>query len=370
MSYIDYLRLTDFRSYESLDIKFDGRPVVLFGPNGAGKTNLLEAISFLAPGRGLRGAKIEELSRLTSEKKYKAWGINAELNQTRLSIGQIPENPRRKITKVNGKNSTGTALAKLVTLMWLTPMQDRLFTGPAADRRKFLDRFTLVHTPSHGLTTLRYEKMRSERNRLLSDGINDKGWFEAIESDMASQGASIAKARTETVDRLNQEIDNRSQSNDIFPRGKVSLEGDAEEKFKKGMAFEDIEDYLREKFKSTRSLDMKAGRTLHGVHKSDLNVVNIEKNIDASQCSTGEQKALLIGLTLAHARAQADRSPILLLDEVAAHLDMDRRAALIEELISLGTQIFMTGTDALLFEAFGDRAQQFEIKNGILTKHH
>ena len=135
------------------------------------------------------------------------------------------------------------------------------------------------------------------------------------------------------------------------------------------MAFEDIEDYLREKLKLTRPLDMKAGRTLYGVHKSDLNVVNIEKNMDASQCSTGEQKALLLGLTLAHARAQADRSPILLLDEVAAHLDIDRRAALIEELISLNTQIFMTGTDALLFEAFGDRAQHFEIKNGILTKH-
>jgi len=369
VSYIDYLRLTDFRSYDSLDIKFDGRPVVFFGPNGAGKTNLLEAISFLSPGRGLRRAKIEELSRLSSGKKCLAWGVNADLNETRVSIGQIPENPKRRATKINGKNTTGTELANLITLMWLTPMQDRLFTGPSADRRKFLDRFTLVHSPSHGLTTLRYEKMRSERNRLLSEGISDKGWFEVIENDMARQGASIAKARTETVIRLNEEIDNRSKSNDNFPKGKVSLEGSAEEKFKNGMAIQDVEDYLREELKTKRPLDMKAGRTLNGVHKTDLSVVNVEKNMVASQCSTGEQKALLIGLTLAHARAQADKSPILLLDEVAAHLDIDRRAALIEELVSLGTQLFMTGTDALLFEAFKDRAQQFEIKNSKLTKY-
>lgn len=370
MAHIASLRLTDFRSYPSLDIALTGAPVVLFGPNGAGKTNLLEAVSFLSPGRGLRRAKMEDLARRDGDTSASAWGINAQIDDTRVSVGQVPEYPKRRIIRLDGKNATGTQLGNLLTLMWLTPAQDRLFTGPASDRRKFLDRFSLVHAPSHGMASLRYEKARSERNRLLSDGITDRGWYDALEADMAAQGAHVAQARAITVTRLIEEIDARAEAkeNDIFPKAIVALEGEAEEKFQSGLSFEDVEEFIREDLAENRPLDQRAGRTLNGVHKSDLRVRHAEKNMPAADCSTGEQKALLIGLTLAHARAQADKTPILLLDEVAAHLDIDRRAALIEELIALGTQVFMTGTDASLFEAFKGRAQMFEVRDGTVSE--
>ena len=375
MAHIASLRLTDFRSYASLDIALSGAPVVLFGPNGAGKTNLLEAVSFLSPGRGLRRAKMEDLARRSGGETAAAWGINADINNSkseniRVSVGQVPEYPRRRIVRLDGKNASGTQLAQLLTLMWLTPAQDRLFTGPASDRRKFMDRFSLVHAPSHGMTSLRYEKARSERNRLLSDGITDRGWYEALEADMATQGAHIAQARAMTVMRLIEEIETRAaaKDDDIFPKAVVTLDGDAEEQFQNGLSFEDVESHIRDSLAADRPIDQRAGRTLRGVHKSDLRVRHAEKNMPAEDCSTGEQKALLIGLTLAHARAQSDKRPILLLDEVAAHLDINRRAALIEELIAMGTQIFMTGTDASLFEAFMSRAQMFEVRDGSISE--
>jgi len=368
MAHISSLRLTDFRSYASLDLTLTGQPVVLYGANGAGKTNLMEAVSFLSPGRGLRRAKMEDLARKDGEQTAQAWGINAVINDIRVSVGQIPEQPKRRVMKLDGKSVTGAQLGKVLTLMWLTPAQDRLFTGPASDRRKFLDRFSLIHSPSHGFSSLRYEKARSERNRLLSDNITDIGWYEALEADMATHGAKIAQARAFTVSRLIDEIERRAadKSDDIFPKSNVSLNGDAEEQFQSGLSFDDVEDFIREDLASNRALDQRAGRTLRGVHRSDLRIRHAAKNMAAAECSTGEQKALLLGLTLAHARAQSDLKPILLLDEVAAHLDIDRRAALIEELITLGTQLFMTGTDAALFEAFNGRAQCFEVSDSTL----
>jgi len=368
MAHISSLRLTDFRSYASLDLPLTGQPVVLYGANGAGKTNLMEAVSFLSPGRGLRRAKMEDLARKNGEQTAQAWGINAIINDVKVSVGQIPEQPRRRVMKLDGKSVTGAQLGKALTLMWLTPAQDRLFTGPASDRRKFLDRFSLIHSPSHGFSSLRYEKARSERNRLLSDGITDIGWYEALENDMATHGAKIAQARAFTVSRLIDEIDRRAadKSDDIFPKSIVTLDGDAEEQFQSGLSFDDVEDFIREDLAGHRALDQRAGRTLRGVHRSDLRIRHAAKNMAAEDCSTGEQKALLLGLTLAHARAQSDLKPILLLDEVAAHLDIDRRAALIEELITLGTQLFMTGTDAALFEAFNGRAQCFEVSDSTL----
>jgi len=345
---------------------FTGDPVVLFGPNGAGKTNLLEAISFLSPGRGLRRAKIDAVTRRDGDKVAPAWGVNAQIGDTLISVGQIPESPGRRQIRIDGQPATGPRLADILTLMWLTPAQDRLFTGPASDRRKFLDRLSLVHSPSHGMTSLRYEKTRSERNRLLSDGIDDIGWYEALETDMARHGAEIARARAFTVRRLREEIENRraQKTSAVFPDAIIELEGDAEDMFQSGLGQDEVEHFIKDRLSSDRSLDRRAGRTLHGVHKSDLLITHWEKNAPAEICSTGEQKALLIGLTLAHARAQIDRNPILLLDEVAAHLDIDRRAALITELLSLGTQLFMTGTDLSLFEAFENRAQMFEISDG------
>lgn len=342
---------------------------MLFGANGAGKTNLLEAISMLSPGRGMRRAKIDEITRRYKDIPAQAWGVSAIIESgegpVRISVGQVPETPRRRTMRLDGKPATGAQLAELLTQMWLSPAQDRLFKGPASDRRKFLDRFSLVHTHGHGLASLRYEKARRERNRLLQDGITDAGWFDALESDMAAQGASIAKARSVTVSRLSNEI--RARPVGAFPKAVLHLEGEAEKMYEAGHDAAEVEVFIREALEEDRSTDRRAGRTLRGVHTSDLRVRHKSKDMAAESCSTGEQKALLIGLVLAHARAQADRQPVLLLDEVAAHLDVVRRAALIEELIDLGTQVFMTGTDASLFEAFKGRAQMFEVADSVLA---
>lgn len=366
MTHIASLRLTDFRNYPALDIDFDASPVVFYGPNGSGKTNLLEAISFLSPGRGIRRAKVGDLAMRFEGTQTPAWGINAVLeDETRISVGQVPEHPRRRLLRLNGVNATGTQLAQLLSLMWLTPAQDRLFTGPAGDRRKFLDRFALAHVPGHGVTSLRYEKARTERNRLLSDGVTDAGWYEALESDLSNQGAHILQARAITLTHLQDEIHARDS---VFPKAELAIEGDYENRILEGESLEDIEYSLKEDYRNGRPLAQRAGRTLIGPHRSDMIVTHIAKSMPASECSTGEQKALLIGLMLAQARAQTDRKPLLLLDEVAAHLDKGRRAALIEELLSLNTQVFMTGTDASLFEAFGNRAQMFEVNNGSVEK--
>ncbi len=371
MSYFKSLRLTDFRSYGALDLALDPRPVVLFGPNGAGKTNLLEAISFLSPGRGLRRAKMEALARRKEDSTAPAWGVTAHLEHegeiTKLAVGQVPEAPRRRILKIDDKPATGAAMARHVKIMWLTPAQDRLFVGPASDRRKFLDRFSMSHTPEHGLNSLRYEKARAERNRLLSEGIRDRGWYDALEKDMATQAAKISIARVKTVNLILDDI--AAHGTGVFPSAGLTLEGGAEDMAASGLSEADIDFTLRENLERERSLDMRAGRTLNGVHRSDLHVSYTAKNMPASACSTGEQKALLIGLTLAHARAQKAHRPFLLLDEIAAHLDEDRRAALIETLLELDQQVFMTGTDVELFEAFAGRAQIFKITDSQATPH-
>jgi len=365
MAHINSLRLVDFRSYKSLDIALGNGPVVIYGPNGAGKTNLLEAISMLSPGRGLRRAAIDSLARQSGQMRAPAWGINANLNSgERISIGQVPEHPRRRTVKIDGKAATGPQLANLLSVMWLTPAQDRLFTGPAGDRRKFLDRFALTHNSGHGIASLRYEKARAERNRLLSDGVQDAGWYDALEADLAIQGTKITQARIETTVRLQEAIDARES---IFPKSKLRLDGQIETLLEQAGSFEELEFAFKDTLSAARGTDMRAGRTLIGPHRSELSVTHIEKSMPAAQCSTGEQKALLIGLVLAHARAQADKEPILLLDEVAAHLDAQRRSALAEELLDLGTQIFMTGTDAALFSDFTHHAQIIDMKD-VLEK--
>lgn len=344
---------------------------MLFGPNGAGKTNLMEAVSLLTPGRGLRRAQLPDLMR-KDKSEAPLWAVAAHLSQSadddpvKIGVGQVPGAPRRRSVRVDGKNSTATQLAHLLSVMWLTPAQDRLFTGPAAERRRFLDRFALAHAPEHGKASIRYEKARTERNRLLSEGIDDDLWFDALEADMASFGAHIAQARALTVAELKTEITARPVGE--FPKARLWLDGEAEALFESGADLSEVDEFIRTNLAADRRLDRRAGRTLRGVHKSDLIVTHNAKSMPAADCSTGEQKALLIGLSLAQARAlprcQAGRRPILLLDEVAAHLDVHRRAALIEELLDLKTQVFMTGTDASLFDAFAGRAQNFRVDDG------
>lgn len=365
MARLRALRLTDFRSYTALDIDLARGPVVLFGQNGAGKTNLLEAISLLSPGRGLRRAGIEHLVRSTGDMRAPAWGINAELEDGfRLSVGQVPEQPRRKALRIDGKAATGAQLAEAVSMMWLSPAQDRLFTGPAGDRRKFLDRFAMAHSPAHGVASLRFEKVRAQRNRLLSDGIEDAGWYEALEADLAARAADIASARVDVIAQLQTAIAGREDS--VFPTALIGLEGLLEDALMAGASKTDAQEDYREQLAETRRIDMRAGRTLLGPHRTELHVTHAAKAMPAALCSTGEQKALLIGLVLAQARALIAREPILLLDEVAAHLDDTRRAALAQELIDLDLQVFMTGTDAALFTDFGAQAQIFEVLGGEL----
>lgn len=360
MASFTQLRLTDFRSYDRLDLDLMPGPVVLFGANGAGKTNLMEAVSLLSPGRGLRGAGIDALARVDEGVTAPAWGITATLSdETILSVGQVPDAPRRRVVRINRTNATAAQLAEQLTVQWLTPAQDRLFTGPEGDRRKFLDRLALAFDASHGVTALRYEKARAERNRLLSDGVSDASWYDALETDMAQCGARIARARVDTVERLREAIAERDAT--AFPQAGITVTGTIEDRLQAGTYLDDAESDFRDLLAETRPLDRRAGRSLTGPHRSAVAVTHQAKAMPAALCSTGEQKALLIGLILAHARAQVTRSPILLLDEVAAHLDAVRRKALSEELTDLGLQVFMTGTDRSLFDDFGDRAQWFEV---------
>ncbi len=370
MASIASLRLIDFRSYAALDAQFQPGAIALYGPNGAGKTNLLEAISLLSPGRGLRRAKTDLLARVEDGNSKPAWGVNAVLHgdadndPTRISIGQVPEYPRRRQLKIDGRSATGPELARRLSTLWLTPAQDRLFTGPASDRRKFIDRFALAFAPDHGSNAVRFEKARTERNRLLSDGVTDRAWYEAVEMDLSKFGARVAEARTTTLRNLQVEIAARKT---IFPQSLIGLSGALEDQFADGQDLATVTNAYRHKLAEDRSGDMRAGRTLQGPHRTEVHVTHKVKAMPAALCSTGEQKALLIGLILAQARAVADKSPILLLDEVAAHLDSVRRAALAEELLDLELQVFMTGTDQSLFSDFGDRAQTLHVTDGRLS---
>ena len=370
MPSIASLRLIDFRSYAALDAEFESGAVALYGPNGAGKTNLLEAISLLSPGRGLRRAKTDLLARVNDVTTQPAWGINANLRTeetdelTRISIGQVPENPRRRQLKIDGRSASGPELARRISMLWLTPAQDRLFTGPASDRRKFIDRFALAFSPEHGSNAIRFEKARTERNRLLSEGINDRAWYEAIEADLSKYGALVGQARIATITNLQTEITARDTA---FPKFLIGLDGTLENQFAAGADLASVAEDYRADLSESRQTDLRAGRTLRGPHRTELHVTHMAKAMPAGVCSTGEQKALLIGLVLAQARALNTRRPILLLDEVAAHLDAVRRATLAEELLDLGLQVFMTGTDKGLFSDFANHAQILHVANGALA---
>lgn len=362
------LTLTDFRSYELADFAMSGAPVFLVGPNGAGKTNLLEAISLLTPGRGLRGSSLSEVGRrLPGETRGRAWAVaavvSADGEETRLGTGVAEAGAARRTVRLEGETVPPGRLAHHLRQVWLTPAQDRLFLEGAGDRRRFFDRLVFAAEPAHAAHAQAYERALRERLRLLTEGLPDPAWLDALEARLAEAGALMADARARTLTALQAEIESRGER--PFPQAQLSFTGEWEQMAQAGAELADIEDRLALALKAARDRDAAAGRSLTGPHRGDLSVIHAEKDRPAAECSTGEQKALILNLVLAQAarlaRSEAP-SPILLLDEVAAHLDVRRRAALFDEIEALGLQAFLTGTDEHLFETLAGRAQGFRVE--------
>lgn len=371
-SHISKLTLTNFRNYAALSIGFSPGAVVFSGDNGAGKTNLLEAISLLTPGRGLRRAPYADVAREGGDGGF---ALHARLDGpdgqveigTGITGGEAAGEGGRKV-RINGAPArSADAMLEWLRVVWLTPAMDGLFPGPAADRRRFLDRLVLAIDPGHGQRALDYEKAMRGRNRLLTEGSRDSAWFDAIEMQMAETGVAIAAARAELVRLLAAMID-RLPSSGPFPQADISLFGDLESDVATSPAV-DVEERYRAALAEGRERDRAAGRTLDGPHRSDLLVRHRPKAMPAELCSTGEQKALLVGIVVSHARLTGEMSgmtPILLLDEIAAHLDAGRRAALFSILEELNCQAFMTGTDASLFSSLRGRAQFLTVDHGTV----
>lgn len=360
---VKQLTVSHFRSHKSARLEFDGRPVAIFGPNGAGKTNLLEAISLLSPGRGLRRATIDEMARKPDRIGWKITAQLQSLNQFHeIEIWAEPDAPRQ--TRIDGKAAPQVALGRISRVLWLAPSMDRLWMEGADGRRRFMDRMTLSFEPSHSDVVLSYEKAMRERNRLLKDQVSDPSWYSALERQMAVAGEAIMANRAYALSRIAAAQDGAST---VFPSATLTLHGPDENDIPAS------QDGLADALSQGRARDMAAGRTLIGPHRADLGAVYTAKDTPARQCSTGEQKALLISLILASARALAadfGAPPILLLDEIAAHLDAGRRAALYDEICGIGAQAFMTGTGAELFDELGGRAQSFRVTEdaGVLAQ--
>ena len=344
------LVLSQFRSHPQLDLRLDGRPVAIFGPNGAGKTNILEAVSLLSPGRGLRRAGAEELARAPGGL---GWKIRAEISLPgvghEIETGAAPGAAREVL--IDGKATAQAALGRLMQVLWLVPAMDRLWIEAPEGRRRFLDRLTMAFRPGHAEDVLAYEKAMRERNRLLKDMVRDAVWYGALEAQMAAAAAAIRGNRAATLARIGAA---QREAATAFPAPDLTLEGEGPADLAAALA-------------GGRGRDMAAGRTLEGPHRADMVAHHAAKAMPAAQASTGEQKALLISVILAEARALAEDTgtpPVLLLDEVAAHLDAGRREALYDEVCGLGCQALMTGTGPELFAGLGARAQAFELREG------
>ena len=348
---VSRLSLTDFRSYASATIEPGPGFVLLYGENGAGKTNLLEAVSLLTPGRGLRGAALSEMARLRGAGEF---AVAARLGETDIGTGTVSTAPERRQVRVNGAPASVNSLSEWVAVLWLTPAMDRLFTGSAGDRRRFLDRLVLALEPTHAHHSTRYDAAMRARNKLLASAESaDPAWLAALEEAMAEHGTAVAQARLRAVAELDVRLS--AMPEDEFVRASIALEG---------WAIGDLAAVLR----NNRSRDAAAGRAVEGPHRQDLAVTHRRKQIAAEHSSTGEQKALLLGLVLAHAELVAERRgepPVLLLDEVAAHLDPTRRAALFGRLEGRG-QVWMTATESALFSGIG-AASRYHVEPGILA---
>lgn len=368
------LRLADFRNYTTLRLDIGSRFVVLAGDNGAGKTNLIEAVSLLTPGRGLRRATYGEMARVDGSGGFSVRAGITRFDDEPADVLTLmrPEagvGPQRQVRIDAVTARSADELLGLCRILWLTPAMDGLFTGPTADRRRFLDRLVLTLHPEHGRRSTDFEKAMRGRNRLLAEDRADDSWLLGIEIQMAELGLAIALARAETVHRLAAAIHNGPAADGTFPLAGLELDS-GYGPLDLSRAGIDVEDEIAARLRRSRGLDRAAGRTLEGPHRADLVVTHLEKSMPAGLASTGEQKALLIGLVLAHAdlvRQSSSLPPILLLDEIAAHLDPGRRATLFDILDRIGVQSFMTGTDRALFDALEGRAQILAATNGSLA---
>lgn len=373
MTAIETLQLTDFRCYEQAQLTgLAAGPVVLYGANGAGKTNILEAISLLAPGRGLRGAKVNEMQRRDSDFTARGWAVSAQLQTLyggiRIGTGRDPATEKRLI-RINGEKARGqNALAEYVSCVWLTPQMDRIFIESPGTRRRFLDRLVFVFDPRHAGRITRYDSALAQRSKILKEqgAQADKIWLEALETTMAEAGVAIAAARLDFVQRLQKACDRADGAEAyFFPRAYLAVTGALEELLAQASALE-VEELFKYQLCESRQRDSFTGGAATGAHKSDLAVWYAAKDMPADQCSTGEQKALLVGIILAHGRliaAERGAPPLFLLDEVAAHLDEERRAGLYDLLLALTAQVWLTGTDKSLFAALGARGQYFRVEN-------
>jgi DNA replication and repair protein RecF len=348
--YLSHLKMSHFRSHRRAEMFCDGRPVALFGANGAGKTNILEAVSLFSPGRGMRRASAEEMTRRPEALGWKLRGVLRHLGQDHEAEIWSEGGGARQL-RLNGKGASQLALGQIARVLWLVPAMDRLWIEGAEGRRRFLDRMVMSFFPAHGEVSLTYEKAMRERNRLLKDQRRDGYWYAALEAQMAEAGAQIMENRRLALARV---AAAQRDAETAFPVADMAL-----------VEAEDVDgDDLATAFAANRVRDLAAGRTLIGPHRTDLHGVYAAKDVPAKDCSTGEQKALLISLILANGRALAQdigAPPILLLDEVSAHLDAGRRSALYDEVCALGAQAWMTGTGPELFTEFKDRAQYFEV---------
>ena len=341
------LTLAQFRSWSRLALRLDERPLAIFGPNGSGKTNILEALSMLAPGRGLRGAGAGEQARQAAGA---GWRIRARIGDHAVETGAAPGEPRQVL--IDDKPAAQTALGRLIRVIWLVPAMDRLWTDAPEGRRRFLDRVTLSFLPDHADVALAYDKAMRERNRLLRDQVEDGGWYRALEAQMAEAGAQITRNRAAALARI---AAAQAGGDSAFPAARLALlPGE-------GFADDDDPASIAARLAGMRGRDLGAGRSLTGPHRADLGAHWGPQDMPAALASTGEQKALLLSLILANARALADQRPLLLLDEVGAHLDAERRALLYDAITALPAQVVMTGTGAELFDTLAGRAQMLAV---------
>jgi len=376
--WVERLTLSNFRTYAHLVLEAGPEPQVLVGANGVGKTNLLEAVSLLAPGQGLRRAAFLELARSLGDG---GWAVSAHAHThvgpvdigTGLAVGDENEERARRIVRINGASAGSSgALAEYMELVWVTPAMDSLFAGPASERRRFLDRLILCFDASHRTRLGRFERAMQQRNRLLADGAREASRFEGLEQVMAETGTAIAAARAEAVAGLASIMVERRQRDAAspFPPAALAIEGALDSDLER-MAAVDVEESYARVLQESRERDRAAGRTLDGPHRSDLLVFHAPKEMPARLCSSGEQKALLLGLVLAHAelvaRRRAGLAPILLLDEVTAHLDAARRSALFDEILRLGAQAWMSGTEPHAFASLGQKARFWQVEDGAVT---